>query len=80
APIPPGAVTQRNKTLYNLAHESIPHALGSIPYFAYAYELARRGLEPRDFPQLVPLPLAKGGEFDAAQEAYRETARALLAE
>jgi hypothetical protein len=44
-----------------------------MPYHSYAYELARQGLAPRDFPQLVPLPLARGGEFQAAQDAWSET-------
>jgi hypothetical protein len=78
--IPPGAVTQRNKTLFNLSQESIPHALSGIPHFAYAYELVRRGLTPRDFPQLMPLPLAKGGEFEAARDAYNETEKELVSE
>jgi hypothetical protein len=77
---PPGAVTQRTKTLYNLARDSLPHALSGIPFFTYAYELSRRGMQPEDYPQLMPLPLAKGGEFNAAQEAYRETGRLVLNE
>ena len=79
-PTEPGAVTQRKKTLYNLAQESVPQALSGVPWFAYAYELSRRGLKAANYPQLLPLPLSKGGEFKAAQEAYEETAQALLAE
>ena len=75
-----GAVTQREQTLYNLAQESLPHAVSGAPHFVYAYELARRGLEPRDFPQLTPLPANKGQEFNAAQEALKETEKELLAE
>jgi hypothetical protein len=79
APAPPGGVTQREQKLYTVARESLPNVLSDFPRFAYAYELARRGLRPEDFPQLVPLPSARGGEFEAAQEARRETERGLLA-
>ena len=74
-----GAVTQREQTLYTLSAESAPHVLGDYPYFAFAYELARRGLNVREFPQLVPLPSTRGGEFKAAGEAHQETERLLLA-
>ncbi|HEX7927666.1 MAG TPA: hypothetical protein VF678_08750, partial [bacterium] len=40
---------------------------------------ARRGLSVREFPQLVPLPSTRGGEFKAADEAHQETERELLA-
>ncbi len=78
APAPPGGVTQREQTLYTLSAESAPHVLGDYPLFAYAYELARRGLRFTDYPQLVPLPSTRGGEYQAAAEAHRETERALL--
>ncbi|MCH9045977.1 MAG: hypothetical protein IIA40_07700 [SAR324 cluster bacterium] len=77
---PPGPVTQREQTLYNLARESTGHVLGSVPYYVYAYELARRGLNPAQYPQLMPLPNTKGGELTAAQEAYSEALAALLGE
>ncbi len=72
-PVPAGAVTQREQKLYSLTADSAPYVLGDFPHQAYAYELARQGLAPRDFPQLVPLPLARGGEFQAAQDAWNET-------
>ncbi|HUJ75038.1 MAG TPA: hypothetical protein VL359_09275 [bacterium] len=75
---PPGAVTQREHTLYTLSADSIPHALGDYPYLAYAYELSRLGLAPQDFPQLMPLPHAQGPEHAAAREAAREAQGALL--
>jgi hypothetical protein len=78
APVPPGAVTQREQTLYTLSQASAPHVLGDCAWFGYAYELARRGLAARDFPQLSPLPSTRGGEFKAAAEAHRETERLLL--
>ncbi|MCZ6645310.1 MAG: hypothetical protein O7B79_03630, partial [SAR324 cluster bacterium] len=78
APMHPGAVTQRKKTLYNLAQDSLPQALRGIPNFVYAYELSRCRLAAADYPQLLPLPLSKGGEFKAAQLAHNETARLLL--
>jgi hypothetical protein len=80
APAPPGAVTQREQTLYNLAQESTGHVLGSLPYHAFAYELGRVGLRPPDYPQLLPLPNTKGGELGAAQDAFRETLEQLLDE
>lgn len=78
-PVRAGEVTQRDQKLYALSADSVPHVLGDLPHLSYTYELARRGLGPEDFPQLAPLPLAKGGEFAAAQEAWRET-RTRLAE
>jgi hypothetical protein len=78
-PVPAGEVTQREQKLYRLTADSVPHVLGDFPHLSYTFELARRGLAPRDFPQLAPLPLAKGGEFGAAQEAWQET-RTQLAE
>jgi hypothetical protein len=75
---PTGAVTQREQTLYTLSAESAPHVLGDYPYFAFAYELARRGLGVGEFPQLVPLPSTRGGEYKAAAEAHQETERLLL--
>jgi len=71
--VPAGEVTQREQKLYSLSADSAPYVLGDFPHQAYAYELARHGLAPRDFPQLVPLPLARGGEFQAAQDAWNET-------
>ncbi|MCH8886838.1 MAG: hypothetical protein IIC13_09640 [SAR324 cluster bacterium] len=76
----PGAVTQREHLLFNLAEESTVNVLGSLPYHVYAYELARRGLHPSGFPQLMPLPNTKGGELTAAKDAYREALETLLAE
>jgi hypothetical protein len=54
--------------------------LGSLAYHAFAYELARRGLHPQSYPQLLPLPNTKGGELAAAQEAYRDALALLLRE
>lgn len=76
---PAGAVTQREQTLYNLAAESVPAVLADLPYHAYAYELARFGLHPADYPQLMPLPNVRGGERDAAEEAYAEALEHLVA-
>jgi hypothetical protein len=78
APAPPGAVTQREQTLFTLSAASAPHVLGDFPYFAFGYELSRRGLSATEFPQLVPLPSTRGGEYQAAAEAHRETERVLL--
>jgi hypothetical protein len=78
-PEPPGAVSQREQTLFNLGEESIPRSLQGIPYTVYGYELSRAGLAPADYPQLLPLPLARGGEFDAAREARDDTGRRLIA-
>ncbi|MEE8556015.1 MAG: hypothetical protein V3T00_09130 [bacterium] len=77
-PEPPGAVSQREQTLYNLGEESIAQALQGIPNMVYAYELARRGMRPADFPQLRPLPLTRGGEYQAARDARAETTRQVL--
>ena len=77
-PAPAGAVTQREQILYNIGAPSVPYALQTIPYLVYTYELRRKGLHPEDFPQLLPLPLSRGGEYDAAREAYREWAGQLL--
>ncbi|HKI96941.1 MAG TPA: hypothetical protein VKB51_00570 [bacterium] len=79
-PAPPGAVTQREQTLYNLAHESTGHVLGSLPYHAFAYELVRCGLRAQDYPGLLPLPNTRGGELSAARDAFREGLEALQAE
>ncbi|HEX9844738.1 MAG TPA: hypothetical protein VGC20_18400, partial [bacterium] len=79
-PAPPGAVTQREHTLYNLARESTGHVLGSLPYHAYAYELVRCGLHAQAYPQLLPLPNTKGGELSAAQDAFRGALELLLDE
>ncbi|MEE8397251.1 MAG: hypothetical protein V3S29_14435 [bacterium] len=79
-PSPPGGVSQREQRLYNLAQDSAPHGLRGLPFGVYAYELARKGWEPADFPQLMPLPMAKGNELSAAQEAFRETGGALPAQ
>jgi len=78
-PVPAGGVTQREQKLYRLTADSVPHVLGEFPHLSYTYELARQDLTPEAFPQLLPLPLAKGGEFAAAREAWRE-ARDRLAE
>jgi hypothetical protein len=75
---PPGGVTQREHTLYTVAQESLPQVLGDYPWFAFAYELSRRGLRAAEFPQLLPLPSTRGGEYRAAADAHRETARELL--
>lgn len=80
APAPPGAVTQREQTLFNLAQESTGHVLGSLPYHAFAYELTRRDLHPTAYPGLMPLPNTKGGELAAAREAYAEALETLLAD
>lgn len=77
-PPPPGGVTQREHTLYTVAEESLPQVLGDYPWFAFAYELSRRGLRAADFPQVLPLPSTRGGEYRAAAEAHQETTRALL--
>lgn len=80
APPPPGAVTQREHSLYNLALESTANVLGALPFHIYAYEMARRGLHPGAYPQLVPLPNTKGGELESAELAYREALELLLEE
>ena len=77
---PPGAVSQREQTLYNLARESTVNVLGAQPYYAYTYELTRRGLHPEDYPQLLPLPNTKGGELASAKDAYREALWAVMDE
>ena len=77
---PPGAVTQRDHRLFNLADESTTHVLGSLPYHAYAYELHRCGLTPARYPQLIPLPNTKGGELGSATDAYREALEAVLSD
>ncbi len=78
--LPPGAVTQREHRLYNLADESTTHVLGSLPYHAYGYELHRRGLTPARYPQLIPLPNTKGGELESASDAYREALERVLSD
>jgi len=77
-PVVPGAVSQREHTLYNLSRESAPHAMGEPPHFVFAYELSRRGLRPREFPELLPLPNTRGGEYEAAQDAYSQAHERLL--
>jgi len=79
-PTPPGAVTRREHRLYNLALESTANVLGALPYHVYAYELARKGLRPGAYPQLVPLPNTQGGELESAEEAYRGALEVLLAD
>ena len=74
----PGAVTQREQMLYSLAPESLNEVLGGMGYGAFAHELARKGLKPKAFPQLLPPPLAQGGERDVAIDASRETLKVLL--
>jgi hypothetical protein len=77
-PVPPGALTQREQTLYNLSQDSLARALQGIPYLVYAYELSRVGLKPADWPQLMPLPLSRGAEYEAAREARGEAEREVL--
>jgi hypothetical protein len=79
-PSPAGEVTQREQVLYNLSEQSVPRALQGIPYVVYGYELSRVGLAPPDYPPLIPLPLSRGGEFEAAKEARSETERQAVAE
>lgn len=71
--VAPGAVTQREHMLHNLSRESAPYALGEIPFYVYAYELYRVGLTRSDYPQVMPLPNTRGGEYEAAHDAYVET-------
>lgn len=75
---PPGGVTRREQTLYNLSAESSAQVLGGMAYQALAHEFSRHGLHVEDYPQLLPPPQTKGPELNAAREAFRETLELLL--